>query len=149
MTLDVSPEIRAILDGHPVLLFDGVCNLCAGSVQWVIKRDKDCVIRFASLQSKLGQELLHAAGIDEHLDSMVFFEGDRVSLRSTAALRMLKRLPFPWKLGYPFIIVPPFLRDAIYSFIAKRRYRWFGKTETCMIPTPQLRERFLDTEPAA
>jgi len=129
----------------PVVLFDGLCNLCEGSVLFIIKRDPSAVFRFASLQSKFGQGLLERFQLPkDDFDTMVLVEGERVFKRSTAALRVAKRLRFPWPLFYAFILVPPFLRNFFYRIIARNRYRWFGKKEACLIPTPALRARFLD-----
>lgn len=129
----------------PILLFDGVCNLCNGGTQFVIRRDPaPGKFRFAALQSESGQALLRKHGLPPHaLDSFVMIEGDRASVRSTAVLRVLHRLGFPWSIFYPLILVPRILRDAVYDGIAARRYRWFGKQETCMVPTPEIRSRFL------
>jgi predicted DCC family thiol-disulfide oxidoreductase YuxK len=129
----------------PVVLFDGVCNLCNRAVQFIIKRDKKNQFRFASLQGKYGQELLKKFNLPVNdFNSFILVEGDRFYTRSTAALRMLKQLDGGWKWMYAFIIVPPFIRNAVYNWIAKNRYKWFGKREECMIPTPQLKEKFLD-----
>lgn len=129
---------------NPVVLFDGVCNLCNGAVQFIVERDLQSQFSFASLQSKKGQELLKGHKIDSSLNSMVLIEGARVYFKSTAALRVVRRLKFPWSLSSLLIALPPFVRDFLYDIIAANRYRWFGKRELCMIPTPGLRERFLD-----
>ena len=132
------------LKNSPVVLFDGVCNLCEGSVRFIIERDPKGIFRFASLQSDAGKSLAEAHGADaSHLNTMMLIENGRLYKRSTAALRIARRLRFPWSLGWIFIIVPPFIRDAIYNVISRNRYKWFGEKETCMIPTPELRERFL------
>jgi predicted DCC family thiol-disulfide oxidoreductase YuxK len=130
---------------HPIVLFDGVCNLCNRSVQFIIKRDKEGLFRFASLQGKTGQSLLQQFNLPTgDLNSFVLIENGKVYTRSTGALRMLRRLKGGWKLLYAFIIIPPFIRNAVYSWIAKNRYKWYGKTEACMIPTPELKSRFLE-----
>lgn len=130
---------------HAIVLFDGVCNLCNGSVQWISKRDKRARFRFASLQSAAAKKALADAGHEGmSADSVVLIEGDRAYLRTDAALRIAKGLGFPWSLFAVFLIVPAFLRDPIYRLIARYRYRWFGKRETCMVPTKELRARFLD-----
>jgi predicted DCC family thiol-disulfide oxidoreductase YuxK len=129
-----------------VLLFDGVCNLCSGTVQFVIGHDPHARLMFASQQSDAGQKLMREHGIaipEGDPLSLVLIEDGRVYDRSTGALRIARLLTFPWKLGYAAIIVPRFIRDAIYKFIAKHRYAWFGKKESCMVPTPELRARFL------
>lgn len=128
-----------------ILLFDGVCNLCDGVVQFIIRKDRKQLFRFASLQSAAGQELLRSAGLPlSDFDSFVYIRGDRYYRRSTAALLVLKELGGLWQLTYLFRIVPRFIRDAVYRLIARSRYRWFGKKESCMLPTPALKERFLD-----
>jgi predicted DCC family thiol-disulfide oxidoreductase YuxK len=129
----------------PVIFFDGLCNLCNGAVQFTIKRDKQNLFRFASLHSDFAKEKLTPFNIaPENLDSFILLENDKVYLRSTAALRVAKKLNGLWPLLYAFIIVPPFIRDAIYNYIAKNRYKWFGKQESCWVPTPELKSRFLE-----
>lgn len=132
-----------------IVLFDGVCNLCNGSVQFIIRRDKRARIRFGALQSVAAQALLAHTAVDPTKnDTLVYLRGGQVLTRSTAALTILKDLGGAWSLFYGFIIVPPFLRDPVYRFIANNRYRWFGKRESCMLPTPELRARFLDMQGA-
>lgn len=129
---------------HPVVLFDGVCNFCEGSVRFIIDRDPRGTFRFASLQSEAGLRLAQEHGGDaSELNTMMLIENGRLHKRSGAALRVARRLRFPWFLAWIFIAVPPVIRDAIYSIVARNRYRWFGKKESCMIPTPEIRERFL------
>ena len=129
----------------PVVLFDGVCNLCASSVQFIIARDRTAQFRFASLQSDFAISLLEAIGYESRaLESVVLIEAGQVTERSTAALRIARRLTFPWWLAYGCLVVPRPLRDWIYDQIAARRYRWFGKMDECWLPTPALRDRFLD-----
>ncbi|MDQ3036720.1 MAG: thiol-disulfide oxidoreductase DCC family protein [Myxococcota bacterium] len=133
-------------DTHPIVLFDGVCNLCSGAVQFIIDRDPEDAFRFASLQSERAAELLRARGRmppEGDPESLVLIDGDEVYERSGAALRIARRLRAPWGLLYAFWIVPWFLRDALYRVIARNRYRWFGRSEQCRVPTPELRERFL------
>jgi predicted DCC family thiol-disulfide oxidoreductase YuxK len=130
---------------HPVILFDGICNLCNRSVQFVIKRDKRKIFRFAPLQGKYGQQLLKKFQIDStDLNSFVLVEGDRVYRRSSAALRVSRQLAGGWKLLYGLMIIPPFIRNGVYNLIARNRYKWFGKKNECMIPTPDLKSRFFD-----
>jgi predicted DCC family thiol-disulfide oxidoreductase YuxK len=130
---------------HPVLLFDGVCNLCNGSVQLIIRRDPEGRFRFASLQSAAGQRYLDELRIDRQaLDSLILVEGDRWSKESDAVLRIARHLGGPWKMLAVFRLVPGPLRDWAYRLIARNRYRWFGKRESCWLPTQELRERFLD-----
>ena len=130
---------------HPVILFDGVCNLCQAAVQFVITRDPNRHFRFASLQSAYGQAIAQKAGLSiTDLSSFILYENGAAYTRSTAALKTTKGLSGGWPLLYVFIIVPKFIRDAIYDFIAKNRYRWFGKKESCWVPTPALKALFLD-----
>ncbi|HEX8331282.1 MAG TPA: thiol-disulfide oxidoreductase DCC family protein [Segetibacter sp.] len=131
---------------NPIVLFDGVCNLCSSSVQYIIKRDKKNIFRFASLQSDVGQKLLAKYNLPTtELDSFVLVQNGRVYKRSTGALMVAKQLGGASKLLYGFIIIPAFIRDAVYTFIGNNRYKWFGKKEACWIPTPELRSKFLDT----
>lgn len=129
---------------HPVILFDGVCNLCNGAVQWVIKRDKKNTFRFASLQSEFGQKFLEQKQIPmaTAMKSFIFWESDQVFTSSTAALRVVRRLGGGWPVLYGFSVIPAFLRNAVYDLVSRNRYRWFGKQETCRLPTPALQERF-------
>lgn len=138
---------QRFLDTHPVVLFDGVCNLCAASVQFIIKRDPGGVFRFASLQSQVGSDLIARCRFQEpDLDSLILIESDRCSERSTGALRIARRLRFPWPLLYAFIIVPRPVRDSVYRIIARNRYRWFGRREQCWLPSEDLRRRFLEID---
>ncbi|HTN00070.1 MAG TPA: thiol-disulfide oxidoreductase DCC family protein [Pedobacter sp.] len=133
-----------MMDEEAVIFFDGVCNLCNGAVQFTIQRDHHSLFRFSSLQSDFAKAKLKPLNIDpDQGDSFVLLENGKVYQRSTAALRVARRLNGFWPLLYGFIIVPRFLRDAIYNFVAKNRYKWFGKKETCWVPTPELRERFI------
>ena len=130
---------------NSVILFDGVCNLCNGAVQFVIKRDRSARFRFAALQSAAAAPLLAAAGSRQPLpDSIVLVEDGRVWTRSTAALRIARGLTFPWSAAYALIAVPRPLRDWVYDLVAKNRYGWFGRRDSCMVPTPALRARFLE-----
>ena len=133
-----------ISNEHPILLFDGVCNLCNGFVQFVIERDPDAQFKFAALQSEKGQELLQHFGLPQkELFSVILIENEKAYSRSTAALRMTRLLKSPWKISYAFIILPTFIRDFFYKKIALNRYKWFGEKDSCMIPTPELKSRFL------
>ena len=130
-----------------IVLFDGVCNLCSASVRYIIDRDPSGYFQFASLQSKVGAELLAEHGMkppEGDPDSILLIEDGVVHDHSTAALRIARKLASPIKILSIFRIVPRFLRDLVYRFIARNRYRWFGRTDTCAVPTPQLRARFLD-----
>jgi len=129
---------------NPVLLFDGVCNLCNASVQWILKRDHQAQFRFAALQSELGQQILQNHGLaTEHFDTVVLSEGDRIFLRADAPLEIVRRLGGFWKLFYLFKLLPRPLRDALYNFVARNRYRWFGRQAECMLPRPEWKGRFL------
>jgi predicted DCC family thiol-disulfide oxidoreductase YuxK len=128
-----------------IVLFDGVCNLCSGSVQFILKRDKKNQFLFGSLQGKFGQEILKKYSLPaDNFNSFMLLEGDQLYTRSSGALRMLKHLGGAWGLLYAFIIIPPFIRDAVYHFIAKNRYRWFGKKEECWLPGGEWKDRFLE-----
>ncbi|UAB80560.1 thiol-disulfide oxidoreductase DCC family protein [Marixanthomonas sp. SCSIO 43207] len=129
---------------HKIILFDGVCNLCNSSVTFAIKRDKNDIFRFAALQSEIGMQLISKFKIDtSQTDSIILVEGNKYYEKSSAALHIAKHLSGGWPLLYGFIILPKFIRNAVYDFIAKNRYKWFGKKESCMIPTPELQAKFL------
>lgn len=167
MTEEGAGAIVVAGGGGPVVLFDGVCNLCNGAVQFVLDHERGPVLRFAALQSDAARTLLASVGSGARVDAelgdgpattspsdgesgesgpgtIVFVEEGRVYVRSTAALRVTRYLRAPWRFLYVLTLVPRFLRDAVYRWIGKNRYRWFGKTETCRVPTPELRARFLD-----
>ena len=129
---------------NPVILFDGVCNLCNGAINFVLRHDKKGIFRFASLQSEAGQQLLAAYGLDaRELNSFFLVENGKVYKKSAAALRVMNHFSWYWKELQILRIVPYFLRDAIYDFVAHNRYKWFGKRQECMVPTPELQKRFL------
>ncbi len=139
--------MEAIPNNKQVILFDGVCNLCNSSVLFVIKRDKADKFLFAPLQGEFGQQLINEFNIDTtKTDSILLFNNEKrkVHSKSTAALRVASHLGFPLNLVVVFYIIPKFIRDWIYDFVAKNRYKWFGKKEACMIPTPELKSKFLD-----
>ena len=128
-----------------IILFDGVCNLCSSSVQFILKRDKKDQFLFASLQGNTGQEYLRKFNLPaDTFNSFILVEGDHYYGRSTGALRVLRLLGGLRSWLYAFIIIPRFIRDAVYNLIAKNRYRWFGKKEECWVPTPELKAKFLD-----
>lgn len=130
---------------RPLLLFDGVCNLCHSSVRWVLDRDKEARFDFASLQSSIGREHLARGWPDgDEPDSLVLVWEDKLSVRSDAAIGVARLLGFPWSLAAVFLIVPRFLRDGIYAWVARNRYRWFGHKDVCSLPAPGQMERFLD-----
>lgn len=129
---------------HPIVLFDGICNFCDASVNWIIARDRRGVFRFAALQSAAGERLQRERGLDPNaLDTLVLVEDAGVYRKSGAALRVLRRLRWPWPIFIGLIAVPPFVRDFVYDFFARRRYRWFGRKEECMVPASEVRDRFL------
>lgn len=129
---------------NPVILFDGVCNLCCGSVRFIIKRDKKKHFRFASLQSEFGKIILHQFGLNENnFSSFILLEDEKLFTQSTAALKVAKQLSGAWKLLYAFIIVPAFIRNYIYLVIADNRYKWFGKKEVCWLPDAEIENLFL------
>jgi predicted DCC family thiol-disulfide oxidoreductase YuxK len=127
------------------ILFDGVCNLCNASVQLVIKHDPDAFFNFSAIQSEAGQALMHQYNIATPAtpESLILIEDGKAYQYSTAALRIARKLKSWHRFLYVFIIVPPFIRNAVYRFIAKNRYRWWGKQDSCWIPTPDLKKRFL------
>ena len=133
------------MNTEPTILFDGVCNLCNGTVHFIIMRDKKKLIRYAALQSDTGLQLLQQSGLTwKDMQSFVFIESKKVYTRSTAALKVCRYLKAGWPLCYGFIIVPRFIRDGIYNLIARNRYKWFGKREQCMVPSQEIKSRFLD-----
>ena len=129
---------------HKIILFDGVCNLCNASVNFAIKRDKKEVFKFAALQSEVGKELASKFNIDStQTDSIVLIDKDKFYIKSTAALHIAKYLSAGYPLLYGFMIVPNFIRNWVYDFVARNRYQWYGKKESCMVPTPELKDKFL------
>ncbi|WP_096154853.1 MULTISPECIES: thiol-disulfide oxidoreductase DCC family protein [Bacillus] len=126
-----------------IVLFDGVCNMCNGVVKFIFKRDKDREFYFASLQSDRGQRILKEHH-GKQVDSVVLLRDGQLYYFSDAALHIAKKLDGGWKLFFIFIVIPRKLRDLIYKFIARNRYKWFGKKEECMLPTKEMRERFLE-----
>jgi predicted DCC family thiol-disulfide oxidoreductase YuxK len=129
----------------PVILFDGVCNLCNAFVDFVITRDPDAQFRFASLQSDAARRLLSGVELGAPRgDTVVLIERGQVFTRSEAALRIARRLGAPWSFAYPLVAVPRSIRDWFYQAVARNRYRWFGKREACRVATPDLRRRFLE-----
>lgn len=134
--------IMDVGEGKAIVLFDGVCNLCSNSVQFIIKRDRSDRFRFASLDSETGKELLRTHGVKA--DSIVLVEDGKAYLRSTAALRIARKLSGAYPLLYLAILIPEFIRDNIYTIIAKNRYRWFGKHSECWLPLPHLKQKFLN-----
>ena len=129
----------------PIILFDGVCNLCQGSVQFVLKHDTRRQFLFASLQSPVATELISTfQNTSAQTDSFVLIENGKMYTRSTAALRVCRRLNGGLPVLYGLIIIPAFIRDAVYDLVSGNRYKWFGKSKECWLPTPELSARFLD-----
>ena len=129
---------------NAIILFDGVCNFCNASVNFIIRHDHTNYFRFSPLQSTAGQKLVQHFKM-EHLplNSILLVENNMIYQKSTAVLRISKKLSGAYFLLYGFIIIPPFIRDAIYTYVARNRYKWFGKKETCMIPTTEIKEKFI------
>lgn len=133
------------MESAPLILFDGVCNLCAWSVRFIIARDPRARFRFAPLQSPLGQRLSTEYGFNAAaLETVVLIEDGRVYTESDAALRIARALTWPWPMAALCRGVPRPVRDGLYGFVCRNRYRWFGKTEVCMVPSPALKARFRD-----
>ncbi|HRP70694.1 MAG TPA: thiol-disulfide oxidoreductase DCC family protein [Turneriella sp.] len=126
---------------NPIVFFDGVCNLCNASVDFLIQRDKRHLLRFAPLSGKTAAALLAQKTIP---DSIVLYIDGQIFTRSTAALKLVRFLPWPWQILRVGWLLPSFLRNALYDFIARHRYRWFGKKETCRLPTPAEKALFLE-----
>jgi predicted DCC family thiol-disulfide oxidoreductase YuxK len=133
------------VDENPVILFDGLCNFCNGAINFVLKQDKKGIFRFAPLQSEAGRRLLQQYHLPtDEFESFVLIDDGKVYTKSSAALRVMNKLPWYWKEAQIFRVIPTIFRDAIYDFIARNRYKWFGKKDQCMLPTPEMRSRFLD-----
>ncbi|HZM20583.1 MAG TPA: thiol-disulfide oxidoreductase DCC family protein [Anaerolineales bacterium] len=128
-----------------IILFDGVCNLCNGSVIFILEREKQLIFQFASIQSETGKELLEWCRLPKDFNqAVILIDEGKIYLGSTAALKIGQYLNFPWSiLSYLGLVVPRFIRDWVYNQIARHRYQWFGKRDMCMIPTESLRARFI------
>ena len=128
-----------------LILFDGVCNLCNASVQYVIKHDQKDQFRYTALQSDLGQRIMKKFKIDRtSMDSILLYSPENgISYKSTAALKIASKLGFPRNVMSVFLIIPAFIRNGVYDYIARNRYKWYGKKEECMIPTAELKSKFL------
>ncbi|MEH7480984.1 thiol-disulfide oxidoreductase DCC family protein [Neobacillus drentensis] len=127
-----------------IILFDGVCNLCNNSVKFIIKRDTSGYFKFASLQGETGQRLLKKHSLNYDLNSFVLIEKEKVYIKSSAALRVCSQLGGAWRILSIFRFLPPLFRDFLYDIVAKNRYKWFGKEESCILPLPKWKQRFLD-----
>ena len=138
-------EISELPINKKIILFDGVCNLCQASVQFVIQHDKKDIFRFVALQSELGQKIIHHIGIqNQNIDSVILYKpGVAYYYKSSAALQIAKNLGGFFHFGTFFKIIPTGLRNVLYDYIAKNRYQWYGKKESCMIPTAELKAKFL------
>lgn len=129
---------------NTILLFDGECNLCNGTVQFVIKRDKKANIKFASLQSEAGRQIMQQFNIPtEYMDSIILVENKKVYYKSTAALRLSKKMNGLWPMLYTLVVIPTFIRNIVYDYIARNRIKWFGRADSCWVMTPELKERFI------
>ncbi|RZL16397.1 MAG: thiol-disulfide oxidoreductase DCC family protein [Pedobacter sp.] len=133
------------MNQSPIVFFDGVCNLCNSSVQFIIKHDPEAIFKFSTLQGDFAKEALKDHPIDTHvLDSTILLENGKIYTRSSAALQIAKQLNGGWPLLFGFYIVPKFIRDFFYNIVAKNRYKIWGKQESCWIPTPELKSRFIN-----
>lgn len=139
-TTAAAPADTSMPAGHPILFFDGECNLCNSSVQFIIRHDKKKRFLFAPLQSAAGQRAKHVVG---EVDSIVLYNNGRYFTKSDAALGVARMLSGLWPVLYAGIILPRFIRDGIYEYISRNRYKWYGKRSECMIPTPELKARFI------
>lgn len=134
-------------DIKSIILFDGVCTLCNASIDFILKRDHKNRFLVGALQEPVSKKVLSNFQVDDsYLDSLVLVENGKVYFRSTAALRIAKKLNRPWPLIYFLITIPAFIRDPVYNWIGKNRYRWFGKKSTCRIPTAEEKQKFLSEE---
>ncbi|UOX33400.1 thiol-disulfide oxidoreductase DCC family protein [Flavobacterium sediminilitoris] len=138
-------EIKDIPKNKKVILFDGVCNLCDSSVQFIIKHDKKDIFRFTAIQSEIGQEIIKHTGINtESIDSIILYEpGIAYYYKAEAALLIARELKGIYKLISYLNFLPKVIKNGVYDYIAKNRYKWYGKKEACMIPTPELKAKFL------
>lgn len=128
---------------HPIVLFDGVCTFCGRTVHWILKRDRKARFRFAPLQSEVGRELLQRHDLASDLATMILIDRGRAHTKSSGALRIARRLRFPWLLLAVLLVIPKPVRDFLYDQFAKRRYAWFGREEVCFVPERAIRDRFL------
>ncbi|SDZ04643.1 Predicted thiol-disulfide oxidoreductase YuxK, DCC family [Evansella caseinilytica] len=126
-----------------IILFDGSCNFCSTSVQFIVKRDPGAYYQFAALQSEAGRRLLTAYKVPEDTDSLILIDNNRYYMKSSAALRICKHLNGGWKMFSLFLVIPRPLRDTLYDLIAKNRYKWFGRKKACPLPSPEMKNRFL------
>lgn len=127
-----------------IILFDGTCLFCQGSVQFIIKRDPHGYFKFGSLQSETGKKIINKYSVNPNLDSLLLIKNDQVYMKSSAALEICKHLKGGYRILAILKLIPVPVRDALYDWFAKRRYQWFGKTESCMMPSPEIKSRFID-----
>lgn len=125
------------MKNHPIVLFDGVCNLCNGTVDFIIKRKGKAHFRFVALQSEAGERLMQKFNIPNEIDSVILIDNHKIFWKSEAALEIARRLPLPWRLAVGFKIIPKKWRNGAYFWITKNRYRWFGKRTSCRLPSPE------------
>ncbi len=131
-------------NSQPIVFFDGVCNFCNASVQWIVRKEESPKFLFAPLQGETAKEKLPLIMQTNPPDSVLLYENGKVYAKSTAALRIARQLRWPWRMLVVFTIIPAFIRNVFYDIIAKNRYKWFGKKDSCMLPSAELRNRFLD-----
>lgn len=138
--------INGLAKHKQLILFDGVCNLCNASINYIIKHDKNNVFMFAPLQSEAGKDIINHFNLDtSKTDSILLYSKEKgLKIKSSAALAIASKLGFPRSLLTVFYIVPPFIRNWVYDYVAKNRYKWYGKKDACMIPTPELKAKFLE-----
>lgn len=138
--------IQGLPENKQLILFDGVCNLCNSAINYIIKHDKNNVFMFAPLQSEAGKQIIEKFKIDTNqIDSILLYTSENdLTYKSTAALKISRKLGFPRNLLTIFFILPTFIRNGVYDFIARNRYKWFGKKDACMIPTKELKAKFLN-----
>ena len=141
----MNEERRTMNDCEAIVLFDGMCNFCSGSVLFIIKRDPKGYFRFAPLQTEAGEKITEQYGIrTSQPETLILLEKGRAWYRSAAALRIARQLRRGWPLFYATIIIPPVIRDFFYNIIARHRYKWFGRKETCFVPDNEIRSRFIE-----
>ncbi|MEK4186517.1 thiol-disulfide oxidoreductase DCC family protein [Paenibacillus sp. FSL L8-0494] len=139
----MNEELNLMKD-KSIVLIDGVCHLCQGVVRFIIPRDPEAKFLFAPLQNEIAANLMKESGLQPgQLNTVILLENGVYYTESAAVLRIARKLRFPWPAAYAFILVPRPLRNALYRYIAKNRYRWFGRDEQCMLPTPEIKRRFL------
>jgi len=130
---------------NPIIFFDGVCNLCNGAINFIIDRDRKSYFKFAPLQSSIAEKYI-SKSIIQNTDSIILLEGGKIYSKSSAALKISRKLDGPWKVLYILTIIPKFIRDYFYDIIAKNRYKWFGKRDSCRMPSEEIKNRFLEMD---